>query len=69
MREFFSVGGATMHCGISVFPGLLSLLGSPAISNEPPFPKSHPTEGEGQGAGRAGVCAAEPQEGQRGQSR
>lgn len=45
-----------------VFTGLLSLLGSPAVAHKPPFPKSDPTKGERQGARRAGVCAAEPQE-------
>lgn len=46
-----------------------SLLGSPAVSNEPAVSKSNPTEGEGEGTGRAGLCAAESQEEQRSQPR
>lgn len=73
VASFFPVNARTMCCSSPRLRGCtsraLSLLGSPAISNEPAVSESDPTEGEGEGAGRAGLCAAEPQEEQRSQPR
>lgn len=46
-----------------------SVPGSLAVPNQRPFSQSHSAEGQGEGAGRAGVRAAEPQERQRRQPR